>query len=88
MLLNMFLLIGVDILKRYLSIFILRSRVISMIKLSDDWKLKDKALLDGFEPLEVEILGHLPIIEVEIGNQKLNLLLDCGASSTMLNTEY
>jgi hypothetical protein len=80
--------IGMDILKGYLTVFNLKDTRLSMYKLSEEGAIKDPSVLNGFVPIEVKMLGHLPMITVEIAGQKLNLLVDSGAGAAMLHPKY
>ncbi len=81
-------LLGAKLMEGYHTIFDLKSQKIKMYKNDDHGNIMDKSVLNGFDKIEVEKYAHLPMITIEINGQKLNMVLDSGCSTMMINPEY
>lgn len=81
-------LIGIDIMKGYLTVFDVKSQKIRMYELDENGNPKDKTFLDDFIAIDIEMYAHLPIIPVEINGRKLRLVLDSGGSDAQFNLEF
>ncbi len=81
-------LIGMDIMKGYLTVFDTKNQKIVMRKLDESGELKDKSFLDDFMAIDIEMYAHMPIIPVEINGRKLRLVLDSGGSDAQFNEEF